>query len=295
MPNRNQTLLIIAALFCTYFIWGSTYLAMRFGLESFPPFLMAGVRFLGAGIILFVVLRLLGSENPTWSEWKGAAIVGLLLPALGNGTVCYVQQTVSSSVAALAIATVPIWMAIFASIWRHHITWQEWFGIFLGVVGIGVLNIGGSLHGDYVSALLLILAAASWSLGSIWGKHIAMPKGLMGAACQMITGGLFLMMASTYFNENWPSEISVKSWGAMLFLVVLSSIVAYSAFQYLLKTVRPLIASSNTFVNPIVAFAVGIWFANEQVTQNEYMALAVILLGVTLILTSKNVDEIREH
>ena len=292
MPNSKQTLLIVIALFCTYFIWGSTYLAIRFGLESFPPFLMAGVRFTVAGVILYTVMRFMGSENPTLSEWKGASIVGLLLPALGNGTVCYVQQTVSSSVAALAIATAPIWMAIFSSVWGHHITRQEWVGIFLGVLGIGLLNLGGSLHGDYVSALLLIFAAASWSFGSIWGKHLPMPKGLMGAACQMIAGGIALMIASTYFNESWPENISAKSWGAMLFLIVLGSIVAYSAFQYLLKAVRPLIASSNTFVNPIVAFAVGIWFANEHVTQNEVIALAVILLGVALILTSKNADEI---
>ena len=292
MPNSKQTLLIVIALFCTYFIWGSTYLAIRFGIESFPPFLMAGVRFTVAGVILYTVMRFMGSENPTLSEWKGASIVGLLLPALGNGTVCYVQQTVSSSVAALAIATAPIWMAIFSSVWGHYITRQEWVGIFLGVLGIGLLNLGGSLHGDYVSALLLIFAAASWSFGSIWGKHLPMPKGLMGAACQMIAGGIALMIASTYFNESWPENISAKSWGAMLFLIVLGSIVAYSAFQYLLKAVRPLIASSNTFVNPIVAFAVGIWFANEHVTQNEVIALAVILLGVALILTSKNADEL---
>ena len=292
MPNSKQTLLIVIALLCTYFIWGSTYLAIRFGIESFPPFLMAGVRFTLAGVILYTVMRFMGSENPTLSEWKGASIVGLLLPALGNGTVCYVQQTVSSSVAALAIATAPIWMAIFSSVWGHHITRQEWVGIFLGVLGIGLLNLGGSLHGDYVSALLLIFAAASWSFGSIWGKHLPMPEGLMGAACQMIAGGIALMIASTYFNESWPENISAKSWGAMLFLIVLGSIVAYSAFQYLLKAVRPLIASSNTFVNPIVAFAVGIWFANEHVTQNEVIALAVILLGVALILTSKNADEL---
>ncbi|MDE0927028.1 MAG: drug/metabolite exporter YedA [Methylophilaceae bacterium] len=292
MPNSKQTLLIVIALLCTYFIWGSTYLAIRFGIESFPPFLMAGVRFTLAGVILYTVMRFMGSKNPTLSEWKGASIVGLLLPALGNGTVCYVQQTVSSSVAALAIATAPIWMAIFSSVWGHYITRQEWVGIFLGVLGIGLLNLGGSLHGDYVSALLLIFAAASWSFGSIWGKHLPMPEGLMGAACQMISGGIALMIASTYFNESWPENISAKSWGAMLFLIVLGSIVAYSAFQYLLKAVRPLIASSNTFVNPIVAFAVGIWFANEHVTQNEVIALAVILLGVALILTSKNADEL---
>ena len=156
MPNSKQTFLIVIALFCTYFIWGSTYLAIRFGIESFPPFLMAGVRFTVAGVILYIAMRLMGSENPTLSEWKGASIVGLLLPALGNGTVCYVQQTVSSSVAALAIATAPIWMAIFSSVWGHHITRQEWVGIFLGVLGIGLLNLGGSLHGDYVLSLIHI-------------------------------------------------------------------------------------------------------------------------------------------
>lgn len=288
MSSKNQTLFIIAALFCTYFIWGSTYLAIRFGIESFPPFLMGGIRFTLAGIIMYIVMRCLGSPNPTRQEWVGATIVGILLPALGNGTVCYVQQTVSSSVAALAIATAPIWMAIFSSFWGHKITGREWLGIAIGVLGIVLLNIGGSLHGDMSSALLLIFAAATWSFGSVWGKHLAMPQGLMGAGCQMLAGGIALMLASTYTGETWPETITVKSWGAILFLIVLGSLIAYSAYQYLLKTVRPLVASSNTFVNPVVAFALGIWLADEQVTHNEYIALAVILVGVFLVLTTEN-------
>lgn len=288
MTSKNQTLFIVAALFCTYFIWGSTYLAIRFGIESFPPFLMAGLRFTVAGLILYVVMRFLGAPNPTKQQWLGASAVGILLPALGNGTVCYVQQTVSSSVAALAIATAPIWMAIFSSIWGHRITRQEWLGIAIGLVGIVLLNLGGSLHGDVTSALLLIFAAASWSFGSVWGKRLAMPQGLMAAAAQMLVGGVVLMIVSAYANEQWPAYISPKSWGAMLFLVVLGSLVAYSAYQYLLKKVRPLVASSNTFVNPVVAFIVGIWLANEVVTTNEYIALAVILAGVILVLTATN-------
>ena len=125
MHHKNQAILIIAALFCTYFIWGSTYLAIRFGIESFPPFMMAGVRFTVAGLILYGVMRYLGAANPNKQQWLGAGAVGVLLPALGNGTVCYVQQTVSSSVAALSIATAPIWMAVFSSIWGHEITRQE--------------------------------------------------------------------------------------------------------------------------------------------------------------------------
>jgi drug/metabolite transporter (DMT)-like permease len=288
MKIKNQGLLIILALFCTYFIWGSTYLAIRFGIESFPPFLMAGVRFTIAGAILYCVMLFLGAPNPTRRQWLGATAVGILLPALGNGTESYVQQTVSSSVAALSIATAPIWMAIFSSIWWHKITSKEWLGIAVGLVGIVLLNVGGSLLGELASAMLLIFAAASWSFGSVWSKRLDMPDGLMASAAQMLAGGVVLLMVSALQGETWPQTISQKSWGAMLFLVVLGSLVAYSAYQYLLKTVRPLVASSNTFVNPVVAFIVGIWFANEHVTTTEFIALGVILVGVFLVLSASN-------
>lgn len=286
MPNRQQNTLIILALFATYFIWGSTYLAIKFGVESFPPFMMGSIRFTVAGLVLYGVMRFLGAPNPSRNEWLGAGAVGILLPALGNGTVCYVQQTVSSSVAALSIATAPIWMAIFSSIWGHKITKKEWLGIAVGFVGIVLLNVGGSLHGDLFSAGLLIFAAATWSFGSVWSKHLAMPSGLMAPATQMIVGGVALSVMSTFQGEVWPTNISAKSWGALLFLIVLGSLVAYSAYQYLLSKVRPLVASSNTFVNPIVAFALGIWLANEHITKVELIALAVILIGVYLVLTA---------
>lgn len=280
--------MVALALFCTYFIWGSTYLAIRFGIESFPPFLLAGIRFTVAGAVLYSVTRFLGAPNPTKQQWLGASAVGILLPALGNGTVCYVQQTVSSSVAALSIATAPIWMAIFSSIWGHEITAKEWLGIAVGLVGIVLLNVGGSFNGDFTSALLLIFAAASWSFGSVWSKHLDMPSGLMASAAQMLAGGVALLVFSFSQGEAWPAQISSKSWAAMLFLIVLGSLVAYSAYQYLLKTVRTLVASSNTFVNPIVAFIVGIWLANEHVTSIELTALGVILVGVFLVLSANH-------
>ncbi|MBA3696504.1 MAG: drug/metabolite exporter YedA [Methylotenera sp.] len=287
MQYKNQSLLIILALFCTYFIWGSTYLAIRFGIESFPPFMLAGIRFTVAGLVLYLVLRAFGAPCPTKQQWLGATAIGILLPAFGNGTVCYVQQTVSSSLAALSIATAPIWMAIFSSIWGHKITVREWLGIAIGLVGIVLLNLGGSLQGDTVSAVLLIFAAAAWSFGSVWGKYLATPSGLMAPATQMFTGGLVLLMISALQGETWPQHISTKSWGAMWFLIILGSLVAYSAYQYLLKTVRPLVASSNTFVNPIVAFAAGMWLANEHVNKSEFIALAVILVGVFLVLSAE--------
>ena len=248
---------------------------------------MVGLRFTVAGVLLYAVMRYLGSPNPTLKQWRGAAIIGLLLPVLGNGTVTHVQHTISSSVAALSIATAPIWMAIFSSVWGHKITAREWLGIAIGFAGIVLLNLGGSLHGNLSSALLLMFAAASWSFGSVWSKHLAMPAGLMGAACQMLCGGLIALILSVLFGETWPAHISAKSWGAILFLVFFGSIIAYSAYQWLLKNVRPLVASSNTFVNPIVAFIVGIWLANETVTASEYGALAIILVGVFLVLTAE--------
>jgi len=286
MPYR-QSLLVVLSLFCTYFIWGSTYLAIHFAVASFPPFLLAGFRFVIAGFLLYWLMRYLGAPVPTSQQWVGASVVGLLLPAMGNGTVCYVQQTVSSSVTALAIATAPIWMAIFSALWGHQITRQEWLGILIGFIGILFLNMGGTLHGDWLSAFLLIFAAASWSFGSVWGQYLSMPAGLMGSACQMIVAGVVMLLVSAIAGEHWPNAVSDQSWFAMLFLVVLSSLVAYTAYQWLLKNVRPLIAISNTFVNPIVAFIMGINFANEVVETNEYLALGVILFGVLLILMAK--------
>lgn len=286
MAHKNHWLWVIVALSCTYFIWGSTYLAIKYAIESFPPFMMVGVRFTIAGAVLYLALRSMGHAAPTALQWRGAALVGLLLPVLGNGTVSHVQLHVSSSVAALAIATAPIWMAIFSSVWGHKISRREWSGIGIGLLGILLLNTRGSLQGDWLSAGLLMFAAASWSLGSVWSKHMDMPQGAMGAASQMLCGGLIAMLVSMAFGEHWPAHITARSWAAIGFLVVFGSIVAFSAYHWLLHHVRPMVASSNTFVNPIVAFVVGVWFADEQIHVMEYMALAVILVGVFLVLTA---------
>jgi drug/metabolite transporter (DMT)-like permease len=286
MPAKQQWLLIVSALACTYLIWGSTYLAIKYAIESFPPFIMVGVRFTVAGSLLYVILRGLGHAAPTLLQWRGAALVGLLLPVLGNGTVSQVQLHVSSSVAALAIATAPIWMAVFSSLWGHKISRREWLGIAIGLVGILLLNTRGSLQGDWLSAFLLMFAAASWSLGSVWSKHMSMAAGLMGAASQMLCGGLIALLFSAAFGEQWPAQITPRSWAAIVFLIVFGSMVAFSAYHWLLHHVRPLVASSNTFVNPVVAFVVGVSFAGEQIHAMEYIALAVILAGVFLVLTS---------
>lgn len=283
-------ILVVLALTCTYFIWGSTYLAIRFAIESFPPYLMVAVRFTLAGALLYAVLRWRGAPAPTLRQWPGAAVVGFLLPVLGNGTVTCVQLHVASSIAALSIATAPIWMALISSLWGHKIQRREWLGIVVGLLGIVLLNTRGSLQGDWHSALLLMLAAACWSYGSIWSKHLPMPPGLMGPAAQMLCGGLIALLISLLRGESWPVSISAVSWWAMAFMVVPGSMMAFTAYHWLLHHVRPMVASSNTFVNPVVAFIVGVWLANEQIQQMEYLALAVILIGVFLVLTANQND-----
>lgn len=281
----------LLALSITYLVWGSTYLAIRFGVESFPPFMMAGARFLLAGLLLFTYLRWQRVPAPSRKQWMAAGVVGVMLLALGNGTVTYVQQTVSSGLAALTIATAPLWMALFGLCYRTQPKPLEWAGIVMGMLGIAVMSFGKELHGDVVSVCLLVFAAGSWSLGSIWSQRLPMPSGLMSSAAQMMVGGGVLLIASFSQGEAWPVSVSLRSWGAFAYLVLFGSILAYSAYLYLLKTVSSTLASSNTFVNPVVAFVLGAWLADEYIGVHEVVALLLIVVAVLLILFSKNIKE----
>jgi drug/metabolite transporter (DMT)-like permease len=283
----RRILLITLALVALYFIWGSTFLAMRFAIESFPPFLMGAIRFLVAGILLFSWLKMKGVPSPTPGQWLGAGIVGTLLLAVGNGGVAYAELTVSSGVAALAIATVPLWTAIFASFWNEKPHAREWLGILIGTAGIVVLNLGNTLQASPLGAALLLLAAASWAFGSLWGKRLPMPTGGMASAAQMIAGGVVLAAISLVAGETWPAAPSAKSVYAILYLIVFGSFVAYSAYLFLLSNVRPALATSYAFVNPLVAMLLGVWLADEVIGSAEYAALVIILLGVLLVLPFK--------
>jgi len=294
VPNQlsdQHKLLVVLALAALYFIWGSTFLAMRFAMESLPPFLMGAIRFLAAGGLLYGWLRWRGAPAPARKQWLGAAIVGTLLLAVGNGGVAYAEQTVSSGIAALAIATVPLWTAIFASFWNERPHVREWLGVIVGTAGIIVLNLGDNLQASPLGAVILLLAAASWAFGSLWGKHLSMPVGAMASATQMIAGGVVLLLASMLGGETWPVEISTKSVLAILYLILFGSFVAYSAYLFLLKHVRPALATSYAFVNPVVAMFLGAVLADESIGGPEYVALIIILVGVLLVLPWKRSQE----
>jgi len=281
--RSSLTPLTFAAFFAVYVIWGSTYLGIRIGVESWPPLMMAGLRFVVAGTILLAVLRLMGHPWPTRREWGGAAILGVLMPALGNGLVTVAEKDVSSGVAALVIATVPLFTVLFSRAFGHKVRGVEWLSIALGLAGIALLNLGANLSASPAGALLLVTAAASWAFGSAWSRRLPLPAGPMASACEMLAGGVALLVGSRAMGEQLTAAPSLSGWLALGYLIVFGSIIAYSAYQYLLGHVRPAAATSYAYVNPAIAVALGVMFAGEHIGTPEMMAMAVIIGSVALL------------
>lgn len=274
---------IILSLISLYFIWGSTYLGMRIALEGFPPFLLAGVRFLIAGGILYAILRVRGTPAPGRKQWAGAAVLGALLLVGGNGGVVFAEQWVASGLAALGIAAVPLWTVLFFGLWGRWPRRLEWLGLGLGFVGVVILNLENGLRASPIGAIVLLLAPMSWGLGSAWSQHLPLPKGLMSSAAQMLTGSLLLMLMSFAFKEGMPHIHTARPLWAMAFLIVFGSLIAFSAYGYLLQRVRPALATSYAYVNPLVAVGLGVALAGEHITLVGLVAMLIILSGVGLV------------
>jgi drug/metabolite transporter (DMT)-like permease len=282
--DTRQKWLVPLCLLALYFIWGSTFLGMKLAIESFPPFMMASLRFLLAGGLLYAVLRLMGTAGPSLAQWGGAAVVGTLLLSVGNAGVAYAQQWVDTGAAAMVIATVPIWVAMFSGFWGEWPHRREWLGIALGLLGVAILNLDGNMRASSLGAMVLLVAAASWAFGSVLGKRLPLPAGAMSSAAQMLAGGAVLAIVSWQQGESMTAAPTANALLALAYLVVFGSFIAYSAYLYLLKTVRPALATSYAFVNPLVAIALGVWLANERIGMYEVIAMAVILAGVLLVL-----------
>ncbi len=233
--TMRKRLLIILSLLSLYFIWGGTYLAMRIALHGFPPFILAGVRQLTAGIILFLFLRLRKHESPTRKQWLTAIIVGGLLLVVGNGGVVFAEQWVSSGLAALALGAIPLWAALFSGLFGRWPTRIEWFGLGLGFSGLVLLNLENGLHANPLGAIVLLIAPMSWALGSILSQHLPSPKGLMASASQMLAGGVMLFIVGFATGEHMTSIPGPRPLAAMAYLIIGGSLVAFSAYGYLLR------------------------------------------------------------
>ena len=280
-------LLLPLALLSVYLIWGSTYLAISVALQSWPPFMMASIRFLIAGAALYTGLRMRGMPSPTRRQWLNAAFAGSLLLGIGNGAVCYAQQTVASGLAAIAIASMPLFAAIFGVVYTTWPSRVEWMGLVIGFSGVILLNFGNGLDGSPLGAVALIMAACAWAFGSIWSQRQDMPPALMNTAAQMLCGGVILGVVAFLHGERLHAMPSLPASLSLAYLIVFGSLVAFSAYLYLLNNVRPLLATSYAYVNPPVAVLLGMMFLGEQVHATDVIAMLVILAGVALIAFSK--------
>ncbi|MFN7136473.1 MAG: drug/metabolite exporter YedA [Thermomonas sp.] len=285
MPSSTPPAARVAlALAAVYVIWGSTYLAIRFALEGgFPPFLLGGIRFVIAGALMFALLRWRGLPAPTPAQWRNAAVMGTLMLLLGNGMVNLAETTVSSGLAAVTVASAPLWMAVFAGLRGERPTRGEALGLGIGFAGVVWLSTGGSLTGAPLGLVALLLASVSWSFGSIWSRGRDLPTPFMSAAAQMLCGGVLMLAAGLALGERLHGLPTLHAIGAFWYLVVMGSLVGFSAYIWLLHHVRPALAGSYAYVNPAIAVVLGAWLARERFGARELVAMAVILAGVVII------------
>ena len=297
LATLRQRWLVVVSLLSLYVIWGSTYLGMHIALETLPPFFMGGVRFVLAGGILFTALRLRGEAAPTRKQWAGAALIGALLLACGNGFLAIGQGRgwVSSGVAAVVVTTMPLWMAVLSSAsaflarraGREGTTAApsrgEWAGLLVGFTGAALLHLGGALGGAGPGILLMMLSPFAWALGSLLSRSLDLPKGLMASAAQMMAGGVVMLLVALCTGESIPREPSLRSLAALGYLTVFGSIVGFSAYGYLIRNTRPAIATSYAYVNPLVAIILGIWLGGEEASAMTWLSALIVISGVVIL------------
>ncbi|HSD17319.1 MAG TPA: drug/metabolite exporter YedA [Thermomonas sp.] len=284
-PTGGRIALALAAV---YLIWGSTYLAIRFALEGgFPPFLLGGIRFTIAGSLMYAFLRWRGVPAPTRPQWRNAVLMGLLLMLFGNGMVNLAEQTVSSGMTAVAVASAPLWVGIFSAMRGEKPGRMEWIGIGIGFLGVLWLNADSSLTASPVGLVALLIASLSWSFGSVWSRGRDLPSPFMSSAAQMLCGGVAMCIVGAAIGERFEGMPSVHGMAAFAYLIVFGSIIGFSSYIWLLHHVRPALASSYAYINPAIAVALGAWLAGERFGSHELVAMGVILLGVVAITFAK--------
>lgn len=284
-PAAPKSGLVVLALFLVYVVWGSTYLGIHLALESgLPPLsVISGTRFVIAGAVLYAFLRWRGMPAPTRVQWPTLAVMGLCLLFFGNGMVVMAERDVSSGLAAVAVASVPLWMALFSALRGDKVTRGEWLGIGIGFIGVVWLNAGSSLTATPKGLVFLLIAPLGWAAGSIWSRGRDLPSPFMTAAGQMLCGGVILVLVGLLRGERvdgWPNIQGVLSVG---YLTVFGSIIAFTAYVWLLQNVRPVLAGSYAYVNPVIAVALGTWIAHERFSTSDIGAMVVILAGVVVI------------
>jgi drug/metabolite transporter (DMT)-like permease len=289
------------ALFAVYIVWGSTYLAIRFAIETIPPFLSAGFRFIISGAILFFWQRLRGEPFPKKVEWRSASIIGLLLLLGGNGCLVWAEQRIPSGIASLFIATAPLWMVLIDAILPRgtRANWLTWLGVLIGFSGTALLANPWQAHTatpalDPLGMAVLIFAALSWSIGSLYSRKASLPSSpLMGTGMEMLVGSLGLFILATLTGE-WSqfhlAHISQRSLGGLAWLIVFGSGIGFVAYTWLLRNAPTPIVSTYAYVNPVVAIFLGGLIAGETLESQEIISAFIIITGVVLITTARTLS-----
>jgi drug/metabolite transporter (DMT)-like permease len=293
---RPPNLLAWAALVVVYVVWGSTYLAIRVGVRELPPLTMAGLRYLTAGLLLYPIAvrtggaRLRATDKPRRRQWLGSALVGLLLLVIGNGGLSIGEQTLESGFAAVLVATVPLWMVLFAwPIDRDRPTKTAVGGLGIGLVGVVVLTGAGSPGSRQLTAVVIVLGAScAWGLGSVLAHRLALPRRvLVAVALEMIAGGVLLLIAAAlrgeYGRMHW-SQVPSSGWLALLYLIGPGSLLAFTAYGYALSHLPLATVSTYAYVNPVVAVVLGAAILGERLTAHQAMGTALIVASVVLTL-----------
>jgi drug/metabolite transporter (DMT)-like permease len=280
-------LAVALALGSLYVLWGSTYLAIRFALQGWPPFYLGAARMAIAGALMFVVLRLRGTPAPSARQWRTLVVLSLFMVLLSNGLVNLAETQVGSGLAAIAVASMPLFAGLFAMLRGRHPSRVEWIGLVVGFLGVVWLNAGSELRGSTLGLVCLTIAPIAWAWGSMWSRDQDLPEPFMSASGQMLMGSLWMLLAALLHGEHFAAVPSLSSTLAMLYLVVAGSIFGFTAYIWLLHHVRPALATSYAYVNPPLAVVFGALLAGERFTAQTVGAMAVILAGVVVITLSK--------
>jgi drug/metabolite transporter (DMT)-like permease len=288
---------VIGAFACIYLVWGSTYLAIRFAVETIPPFLMAAARFLAAGGILYAWARLAGSPPVRRNEWPGAALIGGLLLLGGNGLLSWSERRVPSGLASLIIATIPLWMAGLDWLWLGGARPTRGLaaGLLLGFSGTALLvdpaDVAGASGVGIADVAVLLLASASWASGSLLSRTARLPAApLMATAAQLLAGGALLAAAGLALGEGAALDlaaVSARSILSLVYLVLFGSVLAFTAYIWLLRVSTPARVSTYAYANPVVALALGWALGGEPIGARTLLAAAVILTAVAVITTRR--------
>lgn len=282
-----SALAVALALGSVYLVWGSTYLAIRVGLQGYPPFLMGSLRFLAASAVFYGFLRWRGHAPPTRAQWKNAAVLGFFMMVMGNGLVNFAEQTVSSGLAAIAVASMPLWAALFGVMKRQHPSRGEWLGLAIGFVGVVWLNAGSEMRASPGGMLALLAAPIAWAWGSVWSRGRDLPAPFMSTAAQMFCGGLAMGLLGLALGERITEVPPLRATLAVGYLAAFGSIVGFSAYVWLLHHVRPALATSYAYVNPPIAVLLGALLLGERFGASAIGGMVVILVGVLTITRAK--------